>query len=251
MIRIVFHIKNAIYSICWYLWNIAHLEAFFESKGIMNVRICLFHLWKPNAQYFSGNLISSNQKVFVKFGEKKLIQRENDAIQYLAHKLSSKTWLPTICDSDINGNFPSLIFDYIDGKSLNSFMSTKISSQLSETLPHILHEIVQSLGSIHVVHRDIRPHNIMVDPQNEIYLIDYAFLIDVSQNESALQEFPKTTEYLEKLQYLGNGYNPKSGEWDDAFSAHKILFECQVKSPFVKEIGEKIGKLSVQISGEN
>ncbi len=251
MIRVIFHIKNAIYSIFWYLWNIAHIEKYFETKGIINFKVELFPLWKPHAQYFSGYQKSSHQKVFVKFGKKYFINREFNAIQFLTSNLPSKSWLPTIIDSEFDWKFPNIIINYIDGKPLNKFQESLISDDIKDTLSQTFFDIIVSLNSLNIIHRDIRPHNIMVSDTNDIVLLDYAFLTNAKDSDSEFKEIPLTYENLGKLHRLGNRYNPEIGKWDDAYSVFKICEELHIETSHLTKIKDNIGKLSILLNGDN
>ena len=245
--RIINHIIYSFYSTIWYLWNISLIKQYFDSNDITNYRVELMHLWKPNAKYFSGYLISTNQKIFVKFGAKLFIQREYDALQYLSALLPSISWLPIIINYDLNWALPNITFKFIDGIPLNKIDKNNISPVLQKNLITTFKEICNSLYPLGLAHRDIRPHNIIIDKDNSVYLIDFAFMVGTNKQYTSLQELPNTPENIDKLYRLGNGYNPKIGIWDDAYSCMKILTEFGVDDSNLSQVSEFVGKLSIQM----
>ena len=245
--KIVFHLKCVTFSFFWYLNNIAILERYFKYKRISKYQVALFHLWKPSAKYFTGYLKSTNQKVFIKFGTEYFISREIEAIKFLSTNLHSNMWLPTIVDYETDGRYPNIIFNYIEGTPLNKISKSNVTFQLKNNMFNIFNEISNLFYSLGVIHRDIRPHNIIIGKNNEIYLIDFAFLIDTNKRNSKLKELPSTPENIKKLTLLGHGYNPDCGIWDDAYSFHKIMNEFKVEEKKIFKFSKLIGNLSMNM----
>ena len=64
-------------------------------------------------------------------------------------------------------------------------------------------EIILALHNCGLIHRDIRPLNIIVGRNDIIYLIDFAYLIDIKNINHFLKELPHNSinnnQYHQKL----------------------------------------------------
>lgn len=80
-----------------------------------------------------------------------------------------------VFDFDREGSRCYLVMEYLDGMTLSELLAKRYSLDLKRSL-HLLREIAQGLGAAHakgVLHRDIKPHNIMLDRHGNVKVMDF------------------------------------------------------------------------------
>lgn len=93
-----------------------------------------------------------------------------------------------------------LIMEYIEGTSLDDYMSH--SNNISEEQAcHFLKLMVKAVAFLHskgVVHRDIKPQNVIITPSNELKIIDFnisKLCGDMKEEHKDVSEMPKCKFY--------------------------------------------------------
>ena len=201
--RLIVHTKNSFHSLKWMQLNFNNLRKQLESQGYYSISICKFFLWKKSAKYFKVFDASGNC-FFVKLQSEDKVRHEYKIFKYLEkHNLSSIDFYPKIYLSNI-GNFSYNVFEELDGVRINE----KII--LDFNLIGQMKKIVSFLSSIEVVHRDIRPHNIIV--ANETMKI-----IDFEHSSIGCEIMDNNSNKLNK------NFSPNGKIWDDAYSFKKIV----------------------------
>ena len=201
--RLIVHTKNSFHSLKWMQLNFNNLRKQLESQGYYSISICKFFLWKKSAKYFKVFDASGNC-FFVKLQSEDKVRHEYKIFKYLEkHNLLSIDFYPKIYLSNI-GNFSYNVFEELDGVRINE----KII--LDFNLIGQMKKIVSFLSSIEVVHRDIRPHNIIV--ANETMKI-----IDFEHSSIGCEIMDNNSNKLNK------DFSPNGKIWDDAYSFKKIV----------------------------
>ena len=93
-------------------------------------------------------------------------------------------------------NVLSLVFEFIEGKTLDQF---KISDFTSEQKYNIIYQLTSCLEYIHskkFIHRDLKPENIMLDNQGKIHLLDFSIAKVITNAEFTLTRAKGTLNYL-------------------------------------------------------
>ena len=93
-------------------------------------------------------------------------------------------------------NVLSLVFEFIEGKTLDQF---KISDFTSEKKYNIIYQLTSCLEYIHskkFIHRDLKPENIMLDNQGKIHLLDFSIAKVITNAEFTLTRAKGTLNYL-------------------------------------------------------
>tara|TARA_B100001142_G_scaffold201429_1_gene199992 strand:+ start:1608 stop:2297 length:690 start_codon:yes stop_codon:yes gene_type:complete len=199
--RLLVHIKNLKQAIGWLYFNYRRFQMHLESKGLYSIEFYKIWLWKKDAKYFK---VYNNQGdcFFVKLKTKDSVSYESKVLKYIYSIDSGKSgFYPKVIDIGIS-EFNYLIYENISGKQIakNSLSSNSLI-QIKEILFFLKHN--------NIVHRDIRPHNIMVKDM-EIILLDFEHCVidGVSHGDD---------------DNLNNDYRPEKGVWDDAYSFKKII----------------------------
>ena len=93
-------------------------------------------------------------------------------------------------------NLISLVFEFIEGKTLDQY---KVTDFTKEQKYHMIYELASSLEYIHsqkFIHRDLKPENIMLGKDGHIYLIDFSIAKVLTNSEFTLTRTKGTLNYL-------------------------------------------------------
>ena len=93
-------------------------------------------------------------------------------------------------------NVLSLVFEFIEGKTLEQF---KINEFNTEQKYNIIYQLTSCLEYIHskkFIHRDLKPENIMLDNQGKIHLLDFSIAKVITNAEFTLTRAKGTLNYL-------------------------------------------------------
>jgi diguanylate cyclase (GGDEF)-like protein len=135
------------------------------------------------------------------------------------------------------GGLPYLVMDYVDGQSLSQLLA---AGQLS--IPRVLRlgiDIGRALDAAHqarLVHRDIKPDNILVGTDGHAWLIDFGLAIRPGEIDAGATV--GTLLYCAPEQ-TGMLHRPVDGR-ADLYALGAVLFECVTgRPPFVSaDVGE-------------
>lgn len=98
---------------------------------------------------------------------------------------------PKICkalESDLEGEFPYIALEYVKGKTLREILKEKGAYSLDKAISY-LEELLQILIYLHnkgVVHCDLKPENIMVQPDGSLKLLDFGLSISAQKEASQI-----------------------------------------------------------------
>jgi len=125
-----------------------------------------------------------------------------------------------------------IIMEFVEGKTLAQTLASKKTLRFSETV-HLLSQVADALHHAHqhkVVHRDVKPANILITPKGVAKIADFG----VAKAESAADltttgAILGTPDYMSPEQARGSAVEGRS----DLFSLGCILYECLAgKKPF-------------------
>ncbi|MFE3769609.1 protein kinase [Streptomyces sp. NPDC059122] len=86
--------------------------------------------------------------------------------------------IPRLVAYDFRGGLPYLVTEFIDGKNLRDFLESHCPPLTSTA--SIVVQLLRILERVHatgVVHRDIKPHNIILADTGEVYLVDFGIAL--------------------------------------------------------------------------
>ena len=133
-----------------------------------------------------------------------------------------------------NGN-PFLVMDYIDGQTLDDYLAEKGTLTEAETIK-LLKPVADALDYAHtqgVVHRDVKPGNVMVDKDGVPFVLDFGIAREVQETMTRVtgKQSSGTLMYLSPEQL--NGEEPAAAQ--DVYSFAAMAYEClKGKPPFVR-----------------
>jgi serine/threonine protein kinase len=154
-------------------------------------------------------------------------EREAEVLRRIDHQA-----IPHIHDFGVTGEMMYLVTDFIEGTSLRDLMRRNNRFSTAE-VTRIGAAIADCLNAAHehgVIHRDIKPHNVMISPDGDIHLIDFGIARDKGVNASTITAtgfIPGTPRYMSPEQFDGRQVDGRT----DIYSLGVVLFEMATGRP--------------------
>jgi serine/threonine-protein kinase len=163
-----------------------------------------------------------------------LLQRFKDEIR-LARKITHRNVVRTHDLGEVEGMY-YITMEFVEGQSLKQLIQARgrlpvpvmltVGKQLCRAL-----EVAHEQG---VIHRDIKPQNIAVEPSGTIKVMDFGIARLVTRTEGVTQAGMAigTPEYMAPEQLLGDNVDVRA----DLYATGCVLFECLTgRPPFVAD----------------
>jgi len=132
---------------------------------------------------------------------------------------------------------PFFVMEFVEGESLSQVLRREGKLKVADALK-IMHQTAQGLATAHdrgVVHRDIKPGNLMLTPKGRVKIADFGIALatqDISKKLTSTGEFVGTPGYLSPEVCLAKPIDQRS----DIFSLGIVLFEMlSGRMPFSDE----------------
>ena len=93
-------------------------------------------------------------------------------------------------------NVLSLVFEFIEGKTLDQFKITEFTTEQKYNIIYQLTSCLEYIHSKKFIHRDLKPENIMLDNQGKIHLLDFSIAKVITNAEFTLTRAKGTLNYL-------------------------------------------------------
>nr|MBN1228679.1 serine/threonine protein kinase [Anaerolineae bacterium] len=119
---------------------------------------------------------------------------------------------------------PFIVMDYMPGGSLAQQMTMHPGGMRFEDIVRITSQVASALNHAHqsgVIHRDVKPGNILLDRRGDAYLSDFGVVHLVGQVRQALGHHPGTPPYA--APELARGEQPTSAS--DLYALGATVFE--------------------------
>lgn len=151
---------------------------------------------------------------------------ESQAVAMLSHPN-----IVSVYDVSRSGDVDYIVMELIEGITLKQYLEKKGCLNWRETL-HFAMQIAKALEHAHsrgIVHRDIKPHNIMILKDGSIKVADFGIARIASAQSTLTREALGSVHYISPEQARGDRVDARS----DIYSAGVVLYEMLTgKLPF-------------------
>lgn len=169
-------------------------------------------------------------------------QLKDEAI--LAMKLVHPNIVQIRAFEENNGN-PFLVMDYIEGQTLDDYLAEKGKLTEDETV-RLLKPIASALDYAHgegVVHRDVKPANVMIRKDGHPYILDFGIAREIQETMTLVTGKLSSGTLLYMSPEQLRGQPPKAAQ--DVYSFAAMAYEClKGEPPFSR------GQIEYQILNE-
>lgn len=146
---------------------------------------------------------------------------EAQAVAMLSHPN-----IVAVYDVSKGADLDYIVMELIDGITLKQYMRKKDGKLNWREALYFANQIVQALGHAHgrgIIHRDIKPQNIMVLRDGSVKVADFgiARIMSVSQSSTLTQEALGSVHYISPEQARGSHIDARA----DIYSAGVVLYE--------------------------
>ena len=131
-----------------------------------------------------------------------------------------------------NGNNPFLVMDYIEGETLDDLLEQRGTKNSQEEIVRLLKPIAEALDYAHkegVVHRDVKPSNVMIRKDGHPFILDFGIAREIQETMTRVtgKMSSGTLMYMSPEQL--NGDSPKPTQ--DVYSFAAMVYECLTGDP--------------------
>src|SRR5918996_5211403 len=132
-----------------------------------------------------------------------------------------------VIDAGEDGGHPYIVFEYVEGETLKQRINRVGALDPQEALAYAI-EIARGLAVAHgrnLVHRDIKPQNVLIDSEGRAKLTDFGISRQLEQDGmTATGRVLGTTDYVAPEQAMGHPVDQRS----DVYSLGVVLYEMLV-----------------------
>ena len=155
-------------------------------------------------------------------------KNESKAISLLNHPNIVKVY-----DVSVSDHLQYIVMEYVDGMTLREYLNERGGKLTSRETVHFISQILKALDHAHrngVVHRDIKPQNIMLLDNGQLRMMDFGIArISRAENQLSGGKAMGSVHYISPEQARGDETDPKS----DLYSVGVMMYEMlSGKLPF-------------------
>ncbi len=165
--------------------------------------------------------LAANPSILARFKQELILSRN------VTHKNVVR-----IFDLGEAGGTKFITMEYVEGEDLRTVLRRKGKFSAKEAVP-VIQQICRALEAAHsegVIHRDLKPQNVMRDPQGRVVVMDFGLARSLeSEGMTQTGALVGTLEYMSPEQALGASLDQRS----DLFAVGLIFFELVTgKAPY-------------------
>ena len=151
-------------------------------------------------------------------------QAEGEAVASLSHPN-----IVQVYDVSTSAHANFIVMELIEGITLKQYMASKGTLNWKETL-HLTMQIAKALEHAHgrgIVHRDIKPHNVMVLKNGSVKVTDFGIARVMSKSNTLTKEALGSVHYISPEQAKGGWVDNRS----DLYSLSVVIYEMLTGRP--------------------
>ncbi len=130
----------------------------------------------------------------------------------------------SVIDAGEDGGYPYIVFEYVEGETLKQRIARVGALDTQDAIAYAI-EVARGLSVAHarkLVHRDIKPQNVLIDSEGRAKLTDFGISRQLEQDGmTATGRVLGTTDYVSPEQAMGKQVDPRS----DIYSLGVVLYE--------------------------
>ena len=149
---------------------------------------------------------------------------ESQAVAMLSHAN-----IVSVYDVSRSGETEYIVMELIDGITLKQYMEKRGQLSWKEAL-HFITQIMRGLSHAHsrgIVHRDIKPHNIMVLKNGSVKVMDFGIARVMNKSNTLTKEALGSVHYISPEQAKGGHTDNRS----DLYSLGVVMYEMMAGRP--------------------
>ena len=139
--------------------------------------------------------------------------------------------IATVRAFEDEGGNPFLVMDYIDGQTLDDYLAEKGKLTEEETI-RLLKPVAEALDYAHkqgVVHRDVKPGNVMIRKDGTPFVLDFGIAREIQETMTRVTGKLSSGTLLYMSPEQLNGETPKPAQ--DIYSFAAMAYECLKGEP--------------------
>ncbi|MCO5166487.1 MAG: serine/threonine protein kinase [Planctomycetes bacterium] len=150
-------------------------------------------------------------------------EREGEVVARLEHP----GIIPVLGSGSTAAGAPYLLFEFVDGKSLQQVLQEAREPLPEETVLDWGEQLARALGHAHahgIVHRDVKPANIMLDRAGRVRVADFGIALAADLDRlTRTGQMAGTPLYMAPEQFSGD---LPIGPWTDVHAVGSVLYEA-------------------------
>lgn len=209
---------------------------------------------------YSAQSAASGQRVAIKVprttgANSQAVQRFRQECRALA-RLSHQGIVQLIETGVARGGVTYLVMEFVEGQSIDAWLQANRPSPARCIA--VIRDVLAALAHAHdagVIHRDIKPHNVMVTPEGRVKVVDFG-VARLSSDEGRRTGFRTETGHLVgTFAYMSpeqaDGRSERIGVTSDVYQAALLLFEMLAgQLPYETDVRSAAGLLRAVLLDE-